>query len=354
MDTNQSKGTEQSQNAVENNNEPSFKDVVAALESGASADLDRLMAVEQVEETEEEEKQPEQVTPDATVNEDDSSQQVPEKTETSTDTANPAVSKELSEVDQLKLELHRLKSDAGRVPALQRQLSQLQSELRAAQARSSSGNDNRKTDKDVELPESLKRKLESLREIDPEVASTMEEMYRATAGKQPEEKPEDIRQSIMQEIEARREEEEALRFQQEQLNILGQYVPRYAEVFALPQWRQWKDSLTPGQRAMAESPYAQDVITAINAFGQHMQATMNNNQGNVQNSQAASSGGGDPNANTNAVASGNSQVTDARHRKVEASPTVRSTAAKAETTVDSSQLFREEYDRIAKQIGVVK
>jgi hypothetical protein len=354
MDNNQSKGTEQSQNTVENNDELSFKDVVAALESGNSQDLDRLMAVDGTDDTTEEDKQLEKNTDDSTVNEDDSSQQVPNKTETSTDTANPAVSKELDEVAQLKLELHRLKSDAGRVPAMQRQLAQLQSELRAAQARSSSGNDNRTAVKEPELPDNLKRKIESLREIDPEVANTMEEMYKATAGKTPDTQPEDLRQSILSEIEQRREEEDAYRFQQEQLNLLGQYVPRYADVFALPQWRQWKDTLTPGQRAMAESAYAQDVVHAINAFGQHMQATMNPNQVNGQNPQAASSEGGDPNANTNAAASASTQVTDARNRKVEASPTVRGTAAKATEAFDESQFFKEQYANITKQIGVSK
>jgi hypothetical protein len=362
MATNPSKDTEQLQNTNENSDALDYHAVAAALESNDSSQLNRLMAAEP---DKEDEQDPNGVTPDADGNTEsnetdtdkgDSSQNgVNNEANQGAAGATPAAPAAPTE-DEIRQELHRLKSEVGRVPALQRQLMQLQSELRAERARSSSNvNSNQSTEsptpKEVTLPDEVKRKIESIREVDPDIADAMELMYKNQASQQVD--PDALRAELRQEFTAQREEEDAIRFQQEQLSILAQAVPQYQQVFASTEWSQWKDTLSPGKRALAESAHAEDVLVAINSFAHYMQAQMNP-QGTHQNTSAASSGGGDPNASTNAATSGTSNIAAARNQKVNASPAVRSTSAKAGVPFDGEAQFHEEYARITKELGIVK
>lgn len=316
-----------------------FSAISEALSGGDFEALDRLMAVKAGEESKEdvkekkEESQSEEDTPkpDEDGKQDDVSSDPPE--------AAKAASPEQDEIQALKAELHRLRSDAGRVPHLQRSIQELQRQLRAPEARTP--NPDPKTPKTKEIPEELRKKIDSLKEIDPDLADTFDAFAKAMVNTAEQEASQ-----VKQTFEEYQQEQENLRFYQEQKAELYKMVPRCDEIFGMDEWHEWKNNLTPGQRALTESGYANDMAHAIYAFANHMRARQ---QANGFTPQAASSEGGDPN-NTNAAApQANSEVVEARARKVGTAAEVKNSAAKKETELDGDALFREFYNKLAKE-----
>lgn len=355
MNDNQSNTPEQDQN---NNpgmeQEPTYSDIITAIESGNSAELDRLMAVETAkqgsefefedkdEEEEEEgntaqrspEPEPKEAAPDAASTADDN-----------TDKQKP------DELEEIRRELHRVKSEAGRVAALQRKVSELEGQLRASRARTSATEQPEQGSSTqpakVEIPDNVRNRIEQLRAVDPDLADTLQEMY--TASTQSDQR---TREDIMREVEEQRQSEEADRHFAEQKALLSEWIPEHEQVFASNEWSAWKDTLLPGQRAMAESGYAVEVAQAINAFAHWLRAS----QGPDQKS-STSSEGGDPNQRNNTnVSNGQVQnpVVEQRNRKIEASAGVRNAPAKAHEEFDADKYFSEVYTQLGKSAGIIK
>ena len=180
---------------------------------------------------------------------------------TSTETANASTAED--EVAQLKAELHRLRSDAGRVPFLQRRTAELERNLAEVQRRAavkpqSESGDNTKT---VELPKHLRDKVDKMREIDPDNADLIEAVYASAVAKAREDTDVQFRQ-----VDAVRKQSEEENFVNEQYSQLVGAIPSAPTIFQSPEWATWKSRLTPAFRAMAESAYASEVGQAINAF----------------------------------------------------------------------------------------
>lgn len=160
---------------------------------------------------------------------------------------------------------HRLKSDAGRVPGLQRKLAELDKKLQEMAERSAAttedGDDASKDAFDNEH-------LAIIRETDPTLAAAIEKSISAAlvaANKRSVEAARVVTDTFRQE-----EEEAALR---QEWDILVQEAPDAPEIFRSKEWDEWKQTITPSMRMLAESSVAEDVLIAIDRFNKTMGRT---------------------------------------------------------------------------------
>lgn len=161
-----------------------------------------------------------------------------------------------------KLE-HKVRSDEGRVPSLQRQVEELKRKVttqrpepQAAQVPNAKSNSNSKLDE----------KIASIREIDPVLADTLASMRDELTAPI---RDELITRTDRIENDLRRQEDEKL-WERENNKLLAA-VPLAHEVFKHPQYQEWKKQQTEGLVSLAESIYADDVLIAFEKFTKDMQ-----------------------------------------------------------------------------------
>lgn len=329
-----------------------FDAISRALEKGDTEELDRLMAVaDEAPENDEEDKEPEvpevedtdsteEKVPeedDANESEDsptevddgDSTKDGEDPTEAAVTAASTVTNTEREK--ELERELQRVKSDAGRVPFIQRRMAELERELRAYKAREAqptpgTGGTNAAS---VELDPETQREIDELREVDPVMAKTLERVAKAALAAASSR----VDQVVTTFTQADQEAED-YRFLSEQKAELLREIPQADQIFATPEWSRWKDTLTPGQRAMAESAYATDVKQAIYAFAAAMQAA----QGRpAQPAPAVQQP--DPAAE---------KVKQARNQKVAKSADVSAATARRTVELDEAAFFEEAYNKVGK------
>lgn len=329
-----------------------FDSISEALSSNNYENLSRLMTAKEKEGSEnKEEEEEENVTEDDNVaSEEDDAEQEGEVSDESDEeegseekekeAASQSAASTAKNIDEdLQAELHRLRSDAGRVPFLQRQLAELQRELRASKARSTQVSSEGKAKSadltSVELDAETQKEIDELKEVDPVLARTIERIAKTaifTANSRAEHVVDTLTQS--------EREQEEMKFLMEQKSILAQKIPQHEQIFASNEWKQWKDTLTPGQRALAESSYANEVEAAIYAFAAEMrrrQGVGANAAGEVQAPPAV-----------------DDKVKKARQEKVQASPEVKNPNAKQRQVFDEEQAFQEMYNQIGKANHILK
>lgn len=306
-----------------------------AINSGNTEELDRLMAVElpEAEEVQEE------AEPQTTENEEEGTsvevkeEAAPDVKESAASTPEVVKTQE-SEADTLRRELHRLKSDVGRVPFMQSRMKELERELREVKLSRNveAGTSSADPDKQVEVPADIKKRIDELREVDPSLATLLEDMTKALRSE-----TQSTARHVVTTINDSEREVEEQRTVQEQYHQLLEEVPWAPQAFQSQEWKQWKDSLLPGQRAMAESTYAGDVKIALNEFARVMQAR----QGTATSVQQAPP--------VVVVDEEAEKVKKDRERKLATSMTSKSTAAKQGAPVlDEDAAFREFYEQIQK------
>lgn len=316
--------------------EANFDSIAAAMASGNTTEVDRLMAIEEEVDTETEEETEEVATPEAEVDPDQPSDDQEEESETeevkdeaSDEAAKAAASAAPVELEELRKELHKYKSDAGRVPFMQRRLVEMERELLAVKARTAVSGASTPADLGaVELDKETQEQIEELRSIDPILAKTLERVAKsavaAAASKV---------DTAVSTFTQHDQELEDNRFYEEQKIALVQAVPQADAIFASPEWREWKQSLSPGRKAMAESAYAEEVTQAIYAFAADMQR---------QHGTAPAQQVTPPAQEADAVA-------EARQRKVATSAEVKNPSAKGSVPFDEEKLFAEMYKNIGKE-----
>lgn len=336
-----------------------FDALTAALESGNHDEIERLMNAE--EKTEKEQEAPAEDTdsaateiPEETADDDTQSEESEDsptdevengepsekdKEEVSNEAAVTAASTDsLTEREkELQRELQRYKSDAGRVPFVQKRLAELERELRAYKAReaqTTQGVNSKINATDVVLDEDTQREIDSLRETDPVMAKLLEKVAKTAIATS----RHNTEQAVTTLTQAEQEDED-YRFLMEQKQALLAEIPRADEIFATPQWKEWKTTLTPGQRAMAESSYAADVRQAIYAFAAAMQS---------QQAAPAPVIPAAPAPAAKASTEASEKVKEARERKVAGSAEVKSTSPKKSVELDDDAFFREAYESIGK------
>lgn len=327
----------------------------SAVAAGNMDEVDRLMAVEipdqpveEVEEETEDKDDPVVETEDETVPKDETSDDevVETKDEAASDSAASKPEDTKTEVpdelNALKAELHRLKSDAGRVPHMQRRQQELERELRDLKLSRKVEESTSTTAKPAaELPEALKTRIEKLKEIDPDLAETLEVMAKTSVGAVDNAKT--VAAEIVKDFAHQADAKSDEAFIQEQYNLLVSRIPFAQQVFDRPEWQQWKAKLSPGKRAMAESAYAEDVEQAIQAFVHDMRAA----QGGATQQHAADE-------NTQVVDTKTSEavtkVQESRERKLNADTATKTGAAKGtKPKMSEEELFKAEFDRIKKE-----
>lgn len=365
-------GTKQTNSGPNDHVEPEVNDfdaIAKAIAEGKEDELSRLMAAEEnpednkespeVSENEDESAESDDTDTEDTDEESESDnkseskvnkgEEVPASgadTKDNKEAANPAASTANAELEDLKTKLHRAQSDAGRVPYLQRQLAELQRQLRAEKARATEdatrGKKSSTSVEDVELDEETQQSINDLKEIDPVLAKTLERGIKAalTAANR---KVDHVVTTFTEEDQ--RAADEA--FISEQIGILAQRVPQYQQIFASPEWRAWKDTLTPGERALAESSYANEVEKAIYAFAAEMQRVHGQPQQTQQTPPAAPSKPVEE--ATPPVKQEKNPVTEARERRMATAAEAKSPAAKQTKELDDKAVFEEFYNQIRKE-----
>lgn len=322
-----------------------------AVNSGNHAEVDRLMAVEVEQEPELEVE--EDTTPTPLEGEevdngnvpdpvDDDSDDPTQEVDQASQAAQPAAQlTEAQEIDNLRRELHRYKSDAGRVPHLQRKLQELERKLAdpaALKPKPDSGT-TANADDSIELPANLKKRIEDLKEIDPSLAEILEETYRENARN-----AQEAARSAESRLLQQRYEQEDEQFVDQQYTKLVEMIPQAPQVFKMPEWKQWKDGLSPARRAMAESVFADEVAEAIHAFAAVMNARQAVTPQNPVQTQT----------NTAAVDPKVAAAQEARDRKMNTAATVKTPAAKQRQQLDADAYFQEQYEKLGKEHHILK
>lgn len=166
-------------------------------------------------------------------------------------------------IAQLKAQLeeasavtHKLKSDAGRVPALQRQLAALDTKLAEISA-----NPKGASDKDATTFTPSSKALDVLQETDPELAAALRESMTSVYEAMQAESANRSREITQTFIKSSRDEQLT-----NEWNKLVGVVPNAKEVFGSSEWHSWVEGLSPGMRGLAESDYADDVLIALRQF----------------------------------------------------------------------------------------
>lgn len=228
-------------------------------------------------------------------------------------------------------EIQTLRSAAGRTPFLQRQVSEMEKELRALRARDSAlktgSTDATGNVPGVELAPDVQAEIDQLKEVDPVLAATMERMAKSIISRSTQQVT-----SAFDAFTQADQQAEDQRFLMEQRAELLQRIPTSDQIFATPEWTQWKQSLSPGRRNLAESSYADEVAQAIYAFAHDMQ--MANPQAYAAPAEA------DP-----AI----KEVGDARRKKLDSSVDMRSSSAKGIKAFDEDAYFNEMLDKVGKE-----
>lgn len=352
----------QSQSDTDKQDLNEFNALATAMQAGNMDEVNRLMAVEdKVEEPEiapeeeetptpeddsvEEEAPEEEVeeTPEET-DEDDKTPEDPAKGAKDTKVAAKAATPDKidTELEELKQKLHRAQSDAGRVPYLQRQLTELQRELRAQRARATEDASQGKKPttvgriEDVELDPETQEKIDNLRTIDPVMADALERSTKASIFHSNSRVEHAV--TTLTEEDQRAEDQ---RFYIEQKSILTQRVPQADQIFASPEWSQWKEMLTPGQRALAESAYANEVEQAIYAFAQDMKR--------LNGQPAASTQTEQPEPPVQEV----TEVEKARERKKSGAVESKTPTARTTKPFDEQAIFEQFYNDIGKKDNIL-
>ena len=313
-------------------------ELAAAIESGDSEAISRLMAADTTDEEDIEESKDDTEDTSADKSEQSADETDENKEEADEESAPPAAeSAEAKRIREMEQEIHRLRSDAGRVPFLQRRLAEL--ERGGAVQRTARPSESKKA-QEAKLPEDLVTKIEKLREIDPDVADTMEQAALAA-----QRSAMSFAEDLVTERDQRAQDDEDMRFYYEQKAELARLVPQHEQIFALPQWAEWKASLTPGRRALTESGYADEMAQAIYAFAADMQAR--GITGTAPEAPAPAKTP-DPAAEKAAAVSGN------REARLNRSANTKTEAPKKDEPESGDAAFKAMYDKIAKDAGIIK
>ena len=234
----------------------------------------------------------------------------------------PPTSVTPEELAALRAELQSLRSSAGRVPALQSQLSRLQQEERIRKTVAAAKPVVVEEDADVK---ELREQIKELEGVDPTTAAILQKLLDKQTPKQEAQQAPDIEELIRNATETTRLEVEFER-------VVGVH-PDAPEIFVHPMWAAWKSSLTPAQRAWAESDKAEQVSEALTAFKNYVNGVQ-------------------PAAAVQTQASDVVDVTqEARKRKLQGSSTTSNTAIKGTTKQDDEAMFNEFYNQALVDMG---
>ena len=240
------------------------------------------------------------------------------------------------EHDRAAQELHRYKSDHGRVAAYQRKADRLEKELeqlRKQKAQQPPPRENLAAALNIESDEDFKALLEA----DPTFARLHERQLKKIA--------EGIEQTYGKQIEELRtrfvQTEEDQYFRQEQQKLLTA-VPNAVEVISHPAWREFKDNSPAGVRTLAESDKAEDLLLAMQLYAAYVQ--------NAYPQEAAPNN--EPLKEQTKDTPTESKIVQERQRKLQGSPGVsKPQPTPSAVAEDDEALFKRYYEQARKENG---
>ncbi len=304
-----------------------FTEISRALRDGDEAALDKLtqdnepVVVEEVVPVVEEE-----VVEEAVVTEPETTESVSDNTVVQEVVEDDPVATIAELREKLKAQEtlnHKLKSDAGRVPMLQRKLAEVDNKLREMATQPSTNAAATREDKRV-----LSEKLAQIKEHDPLLADAMSELVNEAIS--------NLRQEIEPKVNAATkvfEDKELEIVLDQEMGKLTQVVPNAIEVFQSDSWKEWKNDLPNSWRSLAESLYAEDVLVAMQRYAKDVYAR--HPELTPQQTQQTSPASGEA-----------LKVQESRKAKLTTStPGTQSVSAKDIKTLDEEALFAEIYKK---------
>lgn len=167
----------------------------------------------------------------------------------------------LALIEKVKQENHNLRSQAGRVPHLQRQVQQIDKKLEELREHATSPSSR----PSAKLSEKITQKLAKIREADPELADVLADVLTdATDGVAT-----DLRDAEATSLQNQRKAVEQEIRDAEISRLLDMY-PNAPEVFKSPSWKSWEAKQTPQVRGLANSDNADDVAYALERYASDM------------------------------------------------------------------------------------
>lgn len=164
-----------------------------------------------------------------------------------------------AQLDAAKKDNQALRSQAGRVPSIQRKLAEVDKKLAELKAQAPSSQASTKVKPKVE------ELLKDVRETDPALADTIAKAL----GVAIEGVDEELRTSQIESLNALREQH-AQDYLEEQRNRLLTMYPNAPEVFASPHWAEWKKSQPTHIQELAGSDSADAVGMAFELYAKAM------------------------------------------------------------------------------------
>lgn len=240
-----------------------------------------------------------------------------------------------TQLEKLSKENHALKSQAGRVPHVQRKLKELDQKLEELNQKATSPSNH----PSAAIQPKVLEKLKGIRETDPELADAIAAAFAEAI-------PGLANDALSREKETltllRQQEAEA--YQAAQVDILLERFPNAAEVVASPSWLEWKKQQSEDVLHLAESDHADGVALAFELYARDMKAKYPE-----LNKQAATTAvATKPNEADAAKAA---QIEEERRRKQATAATVGSPNAPGKVSLpdDPEALFKKFSEEIRKQ-----
>lgn len=252
-----------------------FEDISNAQRSNDTSKVSELMQAEAteevapVEEEKPEEKVEETPAPADTPEED----VVPEKEAPSEKTEEVETKEEdkpaPTELDTLKEQLeklsrenHALKSQAGRVPYVQRRIKEIDKKLEELTKASPSSHPS------AQIKPKVLEKLKAVRETDPELADAIDAVA-SLLGEATDGVTDEIRAKEIESLKHLRQLEVQTHQEAEAQKLLELY-PNAPEVFNSTHWKEWKASQSSAVATLANSDSAEDVAFALEKYANDM------------------------------------------------------------------------------------
>lgn len=318
-----------------------FAGVSKAIHENDSVKLSELVEKESPdEETVVEDTPPEETQPEV-VDDDTKKEETPEPSETAqTDDDKNKPTVQLTEVEKLQAQLdkvakenHALRSQAGRVPHVQRRIKELDAkleELTKLQASPSS-------QPSAKIQPKVSELLKGVRETDPELADAVQAAITAAMAQVAEE----MNTKEKATVSLLREQEFSV-YQDQEVNRLLEMYPNASEVFSSPSWSAWKKEQSAGIANLAMSDHADEVAVAFEKYTADMLAKYPELGEQVK-------GHTEPNA----AADRARQVEAERKRKLAQTPNVGTpnAAAKQGMPDDPQALFEKYSEEIRKKMS---
>lgn len=331
-----------------------FNQIGSALGKGDTDKLDELFTNEsttedvEVEVEESPTEVPEEVsktddTPEQTEEEDNTENPQDEKPADSTEEVVEA--KEPDELVKLREQLaklesdnHALRSQAGRVPHVQRRLQELDKRLEELSKKAASPSSQTLE----KIQPKLQARLKALKETDPELADLLEgSITDAISGV-----AEDAHSREKETLTLLREVE-STEHREHEINRLLDMYPNAPDVFRSDAWKSWKKEQTDAVKALAGSDNADDVSFAFEKYAKDMLAKHPELATKTAVTETVVAKEVDP-----AAAAEAQKIEQDRQRKKSTNVVVGSPAAPAKTTVSDNpeELFKRFSESIRKEI----